>query len=601
MKKITPKSKTLRIYFYFLIFCQLLIVPKTIAQTTHIDPATGGGFETGATFALNGWTATGSATTTLNQWVCNTGATAGFSGTRAAYVTNNTAGTPPPHTYNQTSTTIVSHLYKDITVAAGNTNIYLDFQWIGQGESIYDFMKVWIVPTTFVPAYGTAITATGTAPTGRMQQGLTRYNLQATWTNATTITIPTSYAGTTFRLVFEWTNDTTGGTNPPLGIDNISLVSSAPVACVAPTNQPTALTLSSITSTSLNGSFTAASPAPSGYLVVRSTSATAPTPTNGTTYAVASTALGAGTYVVANGTSTTFTSSTLAGNTQYYYYIYSYNSACTGQPFYKATAPLSGNAITCPAVPNSVATSSSTSNGFTLGWTTPTGGSASAITYTVQVTTDAGYTANIAGSPFSIAAPTVSQVVTGLNPSTIYYYRILAGNGCNSSYVSGNVTTGCSSVTLPYTQGFNATNTTTPVTCTTEQVVSGSDYITYETSSSSPTCSSPSEGTRFIKYNSFNAPATDAGRVYTPSIITTGTSSVTVEFDWFETGSGNTALDGVQVQWSTNGSTWTNVGPLYPRYVASAPAGWVRKSLILPAGAGNQATLYVALYFDSAF
>ncbi|QBZ96628.1 fibronectin type III domain-containing protein [Flavobacterium sangjuense] len=216
--------------------------------------------------------------------------------------------------------------------------------------------------------------------------------------------------------------------------------------CTTPSNQPTVLTFSSITGTSLNGAFTAAATPPSGYLVVRSTSATAPTLTDGVTYAIGYTGLAPGTTYVIQGSAVTsnavsFSDTGLAGNTQYYYHVFSYNSGCVGTPYYLATSPLTSSAITCPAIPNTVATASITSTGFTLNWTVPTGGSASAITYTVQVTTDAGYTANIPGSPFSIAAPTVTKVVTGLSSSTTYYYRILASNGCSSAYVSSSVTT----------------------------------------------------------------------------------------------------------------------------------------------------------------
>ena len=76
------------------LFCLLLVANLTQAQTLLIDPTGNGGFESGISFAANGWTAT-TGTSTQNQWVCNTGATAGFSGARSAYITNNTSGTPP--------------------------------------------------------------------------------------------------------------------------------------------------------------------------------------------------------------------------------------------------------------------------------------------------------------------------------------------------------------------------------------------------------------------------------------------------------------------------------------------------------------------------
>ncbi|WP_395056594.1 GEVED domain-containing protein [Flavobacterium sp.] len=228
----------------------LLIVPLLStsllnAQTTIINPATVGGFESGTTFASNGWTNT-SGTATRNQWICNTGATVGFSGTRCAYVSQNSGGTPPPHTYDVTAAR-ATHVYRDITIPAGESNIALSFTWIGQGETSFDRLRVWVVPTTVTPAYGTGITTSGTAPTGNIQIG-GDLNSQGTWTTAN-LTLPTAYAGTTVRLVFEWTNDGSGGTQPPGAIDNISLVSSAPSAPCAYTASNGSYWISNVTTT----------------------------------------------------------------------------------------------------------------------------------------------------------------------------------------------------------------------------------------------------------------------------------------------------------------------------------------------------------------
>lgn len=211
--------------------------------------------------------------------------------------------------------------------------------------------------------------------------------------------------------------------------------------CVAPIAQASTFVAGTITSTTFPASFSGAA---SGYLVIQSTSATPPTqPANGTIYSAGNIAtLGAGLTFIQSSATTSFTATALAGNTSYYYYIFAYNNtACSGGPTYNNSGPLVGNGITCPEVPNTVATASITPSGFTLNWTAPTGGSAAAISYSIQITTDSTYATNIAGSPFTINAPTTTLTVTGLNTNTIYYYRILAGNGCNSAYVTGSVTT----------------------------------------------------------------------------------------------------------------------------------------------------------------
>ncbi len=207
----------------------VLFANLCISQTTLISPTGNGGFEAGTSFAANGWTVT-TGSSTQNQWVCNTGATAGFSGTRAAYVTDNASATPPPHTYTTNLfTTRVSHLYRNITVPAGQTLITLNFDWINYGEGNgNDRLRVWTVPTTYNPTYGTVINASGV----NLLQGLNFYDGQPLWTNSGTISLPSSYAGTTFRLVFEWVNNGSFTGDPPAAIDNISVISSVPPAPV---------------------------------------------------------------------------------------------------------------------------------------------------------------------------------------------------------------------------------------------------------------------------------------------------------------------------------------------------------------------------------
>jgi hypothetical protein len=118
-----------------------------------------------------------------------------------------------------------------------------------------------------------------------------------------------------------------------------------PSPCLAPTAQPTALALTA-QATILSGSFTAASPAPDNYLVVMSTNPVAPAgPVNGTTYAIGST-IAAGYTVVDNDSNTSFSVTGLTSLTTYYFYIYSFNSLCSGGPLYLIPSPLTGNVTT---------------------------------------------------------------------------------------------------------------------------------------------------------------------------------------------------------------------------------------------------------------
>jgi hypothetical protein len=273
------------------------------------------------------------------------------------------------------------------------------------------------------------------------------YNAPAIATGFTgTITIPLATLAGDYRMrIRAWWNNL--NPDPCTSISfgeaedyKLTVLSLTP--CTTPTAQPTALNLS-VSGTTINGTFTAASPAPNGYLIVRSSSATPPTLTNGTTYPVGFTGLTPGTTNVIQGSAVTsnsisFSDSGLSGSTQYYYHVFSYNSNCAGGPFYQTIAPLTNNATTCISPPTAPVNSAITGSSFTVTWSA----SAGAINYALEVYTNAGYTIPIAGSPFLIASPTITYNVTGLSGPITYYYRIKANNGsCDSSYLTGSVTT----------------------------------------------------------------------------------------------------------------------------------------------------------------
>jgi len=206
------------------VFVALFIsVNNLAAQTVLIDPAGAGGFELGATFASNGWTESSGSN---NPWELGTAiATAPFSN-RSAYISLDGGATTSYSIVNPA----ISYFYRDITVPAGQTKITLSFNWQCQGESTWDMWQVFVAPTSITPiglntypGSGLTLVPAGIAGATYVGHG----NLQGTIQTAT-LYLPTSLAGTTFRLIFAWKSDTSGGTQPPAGIDNISLTSDLP-------------------------------------------------------------------------------------------------------------------------------------------------------------------------------------------------------------------------------------------------------------------------------------------------------------------------------------------------------------------------------------
>lgn len=168
--------------------------------------------------------------------------------------------------YTVTATSVV-HAYRDITFPATITSgqALLSFDIKSGGESTFDYVRVWIVPTSYVPAAGTQ---TG-AGAGRAQLG-GNFNLLPNWTTQNIVFNASSYAGTTQRVVFEWRNDNIIGAQPAAAIDNVGM---KVVTCPA----PTALTLASATQSSATYTWTPPTAVPTGYDYYYSQTNTPPT------------------------------------------------------------------------------------------------------------------------------------------------------------------------------------------------------------------------------------------------------------------------------------------------------------------------------------
>lgn len=221
------------------------------AQTTLISSTVNnGGFESGAT----GWTIVNGSQT--NKWYIDNSFQCG--GSQSAYV-GNASGSNTYTIAGPPNATSVVHLYRDFTFPAGESNITLTFDFRGQGESTFDHMRVFVVSTATTPVAGT-VNAAGS------QVGNAQYNLVGACTNYS-ITLSPAFAGTTQRLVFQWRNDNSVGTQPAATLDNVTIVTQVPpppncANMTTPANGATNLCESSVT---LNWTAPVGGGAPTGY------------------------------------------------------------------------------------------------------------------------------------------------------------------------------------------------------------------------------------------------------------------------------------------------------------------------------------------------
>lgn len=181
-----------------------------------------------------------------------------------------------------------------------------------------------------------------------------------TGTNASEFVITSSpttlVAGSEADIIIAFTPGAIGTRTAQLSIVNddsnenpfiVNLFGYGDFLATEPTQQATNLTFGNVRSYRFNGSFTAASPAPAGYLVLRKTgSAVTEVPVDGTTYMRGDNIGDA--KVVFSGNYTTFSPNFIVAGTQYYFAVYAYNG--NGQyTNYLTTNPLAGNVTTTGA------------------------------------------------------------------------------------------------------------------------------------------------------------------------------------------------------------------------------------------------------------
>jgi len=143
----------------------------------------------------------------------------------AAYVSNDGGASNAYFGFNGNRTI---YFYRDVTVSSAEKAMTLAFD-VKSPIASSSGWQVWAAPTS-QSVVGTDTQVTSAFLNTAAWSGATLVTFNHTsqvGTTKQTAFIPPSFAGTTFRLIFVWTNNTSAATLPPAAIDNISLVSRA--------------------------------------------------------------------------------------------------------------------------------------------------------------------------------------------------------------------------------------------------------------------------------------------------------------------------------------------------------------------------------------
>ena len=200
------------------------------------------GFESPSTWLL--------ANDNTNKWVVGEAINNG--GTKALYISND-GGVSNAYTVSGTQW---SYAVKTFSFLSGN--VAFSFDWKATGEGNYDYLRAFLVPVNndffggVSPNGATPYSFRSANPEGWIPlDGGSKLNLSSSnWmTQMDTVTFDST---STYNLVFIWVNDASGGAQPPVAIDNLSISVVPDNPCLTPTN----VTVSDLTDTSVVVSWT---------------------------------------------------------------------------------------------------------------------------------------------------------------------------------------------------------------------------------------------------------------------------------------------------------------------------------------------------------
>ena len=192
----------------------------TTREALHVGP--GNPYETDFESSCD-WTFTNGMLT--NQWCWGSATNNG--GEKAMYISNDN-GTSNAYTASSAASVFASKLF---SFDPGTYTFVYD--WKANGESTYDFLRVALVPGDMEFTASTSLPSnvgTTTLPSGWIAlDGGGKLNLASSWQNQT---LEATVSGT-YTMVFFWRDDTSGGSQPPAAIDNVSI---SMMTCPRPTS-----------------------------------------------------------------------------------------------------------------------------------------------------------------------------------------------------------------------------------------------------------------------------------------------------------------------------------------------------------------------------
>lgn len=201
---------------------------------------------------------------------------------------------------------------------------------------------------------------------------------------------------------------------------------------------------------------------------------------------------------------------------------------------------------------------------------------------------------------FNTQNPATSNSTTynasSLTPNTTYYFYVRAAcSSDNSEWASVTFSTPCSPSPMPVSESF--TYNQVPACWGRERVVGNSD-VSFVGYGNNPSCD-PAEGSAMVQWSSGSNGVGWQARLVSPPLNTTGVSSLDVNFKWYhDLGNSNGLGDGIQIQYSTDGVTWSNSAQGMIHRYDGIHSGWTEYDVIL-SEAGNLPEVYVAFLFTT--